>query len=163
MHKSDKVIIHGLWPDAELTGSMVTEEVAWRNQLLIDDGNSPNKPWVLYKYISSVLKKTDREKDNERIVKITILEYVKKLTAENIINNSSPEDDFVNKLMDIYKEGDGDDEAMTKVMDEIQKEITGENDKKRSFDRKQSTTDIEKMLKAKYHFKFKCIKSKNEE
>ena len=150
----DKIILHGLWPDAELLEPSFGEEIYWENQLLISDGKSPsifaaNEPWTLYKYVGSIKKKTDKEKDNERILKITILEYVKKLTVEDII---------IEEPSGITKALNDPDFDIDDFMKEVEKEITGENDKKIMFDPKQSTKKIKKTLKNTFKFAFKCTK-----
>ena len=152
----DKIILHGLWPDAKLLEPTFGEEISWQNQLLISDGKSPSifttgEPWTLYRYVSNVKKKTDKEKDNERILKITILEYVKKLTVEDIINEEPS---------GLTKALNDPDFNIDDFMKEVEKEITGENDKKIMFDPKQSTKNIKKTLKNTFKFEFKCIKSK---
>ena len=43
-------------------------------------------------------------------------------------------------------------------MEEVEKEITGENDKKIMFDPKQSTKNVKKTLKNTFEFEFKCTK-----
>jgi hypothetical protein len=150
----DKIILHGLWPDAELLEPSFGEEIYWENQLLISDGKSPSiftsgDPWTLYRYVSNVKKKTDKEKDNQRILKITILEYVKKLTVEDIINEEPS---------GLTKALNDPDFNIDDFMEEVEKEITGENDKKIMFDPKQSTKNVKKTLKNTFKFEFKCTK-----
>ena len=82
-------------------------------------------------------------------LKITILEYVKKLTVEDIINEEPS---------GITKALNDPDFDIDDFMKEVEKEITGENDKKIMFDPKQSTKKIKKTLKNTFKFAFKCTK-----
>ena len=66
--ESDEVIIHGLWPDAKLSGTLGNQELAWNNELKINDK-------TLYKYSSYLKKKGSRDKINERKLNITIKEF----------------------------------------------------------------------------------------
>jgi len=64
--ESDEVIIHGLFPAAEFSQTSGSQELAWNNELLMDDGTKV-KPWTKYKYNSFLKKKTNRDKKNERV------------------------------------------------------------------------------------------------
>jgi len=70
---TDEVIIHGLWPDAELTGTFGKQEIAWNNELLTSED-----PWRQYRYTSFVEKKLKNQRKDERTLHVTIQSYIKR-------------------------------------------------------------------------------------
>ena len=70
---TDEVIIHGLWPDAELTGTFGKQEIAWNNELLMSED-----PWRQYRYTSFVEKKSKNQGKDERTLHVTIESYIEK-------------------------------------------------------------------------------------
>ena len=69
---TDEVIIHGLWPDAELTRAVGKQDIAWNNEILISED-----PWTQYRYTSFVEKKSKTQRKDERTLHITIESYIK--------------------------------------------------------------------------------------
>ena len=70
---TDEVIIHGLWPDAELTGTFGKQEIAWNNEVLMSED-----PWRQYRYTSFVEKKLKNQGKDERTLHVTIQSYIKR-------------------------------------------------------------------------------------
>lgn len=67
--ETDEVIVHGLWPDAQLIGTFGKQEIAWNNELLMEED-----PYLKYKYVSYI-EKPSNKKDTKRILYISIQEY----------------------------------------------------------------------------------------
>lgn len=72
--ETDEVILHGLWPETNFNTPLKNQELAWKNELLINDGMTEGE-WTYYKYNSYLSKKRNKNKPQERILNITIQDY----------------------------------------------------------------------------------------
>ena len=134
---TDEVIIHGLWPDAELTGTFGKQEIAWNNELVMGED-----PWRQYKYTSFVEKKSKNQRKNERTLHITIQSYIKRPVFGQI------------KMPKIVKEKKHDE-----MVEKLNKgEITQEEFDK--FEAEQNKPPkMETVKEDTFRFKFTCIKT----
>lgn len=131
---TDEVIIHGLWPDAKLTGTFGKQEIAWNNDLVINED-----PWRQYKYTSFVEKKSKKQKKNERTLNITIESYIKKPVLGQSKN--------LNKIQEVVMKGKLDKGEITQ--EEFDKFKTEQKDTVKTKTVKEET----------FKFKFTCIKT----
>jgi len=141
--ESDEVIIHGLWPDAEFSQISASQELAWNNELLMDDGTK-GKPWTKYKYNSFLKKKTNRDKKNERVLNITIQDW--RLDDKKIKPRVIQELEVRKKKMELEKGN-------------ITQEEYNNWYKTRKEVNNQDPESLPKKLYNTYKFEFKCIKS----
>ena len=131
---TDEVIIHGLWPDAKLTGTFGKQEIAWNNDLVIN-----KDPWTQYKYFSFVEKKSKKQKKDERTLNITIESYIKKPVLGQSKN--------LNKIQEVVMKGKLDKGEITQ--EEFDKFKTEQKDSVKTKTVKEET----------FKFKFTCIKT----
>ena len=131
---TDEVIVHGLWPDAELTGTFGKQEIAWNNELLMS-----KDPWNQYRYTSFVEKKSKNQKKNERTLHITIESYIKKPVLGQSKN--------LNKIQEVVMKGKLDKGEITQ--EEFDKFKTEQKDSVKTKTVKEET----------FKFKFTCIKT----
>jgi len=141
--ESDEVIIHGLWPDAKFSQTSGSQELAWNNELLMDDGTE-GKPWTKYKYISFINKKTNRDKKNERVLNITIQDW--RLDDKKIKPKVIQDIEVRKKKMELEKGNITQEEYNNWYKN--RKELTN-----------QDPESLPKKLHNTYKFEFKCIKS----
>ena len=57
--ETDEVILHGLWPETNFNTPLKNQELAWKNELLINDGMTEGE-WTYYKYKSYLSKKRNK-------------------------------------------------------------------------------------------------------
>ena len=131
---TDEAIIHGLWPDAKLTGTFGKQEIAWNNDLVINED-----PWQQYKYSSFVEKKSKKQKKDERTLNITIESYIKKPVLGQSKN--------LNKIQEVVMKGKLDKGEITQ--EEFDKFKTEQKDSVKTKTVKEET----------FKFKFTCIKT----
>ena len=141
--ESDEVIIHGLFPAAEFSQTSGSQELAWNNELLMDDGTKV-KPWTKYKYNSFLKKKTNRDKKNERVLNITIQDW--RLDDKKIKPRVIQELEVRKKKMELEKGN-------------ITQEEYNNWYKTRKEVNNQDPESLPKKLYNTYKFEFKCIKS----
>ena len=132
---TDEVIIHGLWPDAELTGTFGKQEIAWNNELLMS-----KDPWNQYRYTSFVEKKSKKQRKDERTLHITIESYIKK----PVLGQSKG----LKKIQETVMKGKLDRGEITQ--EEFDKFKAEQNDSTKTKTVKEDT----------FKFKFTCIKTK---
>ena len=141
--ESDEVIIHGLFPAAEFSQTSGSQELAWNNELLMDDGTKV-KPWTKYKYNSFIKKKTNRDKKNERVLNITIQDW--RLDDKKIKPRVIQELEVRKKKIELEKGN-------------ITQEEYNNWYKTRKEVNNQDPESLPKKLYNTYKFEFKCIKS----
>ena len=131
---TDEVIIHGLWPDAELTGTFGKQEIAWNKGLLMS-----KDPWNQYRYTSFVEKKSKKQRKDERTLHITIESYIKK----PVLGQSKG----LKKIQEMVMKGKLDRGEITQ--EEFDKFKAEKND----------PTKIQTVKEDTFKFKFTCIKT----
>ena len=132
---TDEVIIHGLWPDAELTGTFGKQEIAWNNELLMSEN-----PWTQYRYTSFVEKKSKNQRKDERTLHITIESYIK----QPVLDQSKG----LKKIQEMLMKGKLDRGEITQ--EEFDKFKAEQNDSTKTKTVKEET----------FKFKFACIRTK---
>ena len=134
---TDEAIIHGLWPDAELTGTFGKQEIAWNNELLMSED-----PWRQYRYTSFVEKKLKNQRKDERTLHVTIQSFIKRPVIGQIKKPKFLKEKIHKEMVEKLNKG----------------EITQEEFDK--FEAEQSKPPkMETVKEDTFKFKFTCIKT----